>query len=142
MDQIGYCVDSSTWVWCDPIHGISYMDCPSVVGTDCYRQSSTGPAGSCACGAVDTNGVCSAWGSGAANELHFFCSWSGLLFVDNCRAQTGSTTGLCSTLVTSYGYQTDCFCSACTPYDYNTNSCYSAGSSCEYVAGSNACMCY
>ena len=60
--QTGYCLNGDEWVWCDPIHGLSYMHCPSVVGDACYGLG--GGLGACGCGSIDANGVCGYIGAG------------------------------------------------------------------------------
>ncbi|MFN8544936.1 MAG: hypothetical protein U0807_12150 [Candidatus Binatia bacterium] len=137
VDQYGYCADGNTWVWCDGRHGVTSMNCPGAVGTQCLRDPSNPPWGACGCGAIDMyNGTCGNFGA-SANELHFFCSPKGILFVNNCKAYTGHSTGLCSTLVTAFGHQTMCFCSPCVTYTGGV--CSAAGQSCS--PSGNICTC-
>ncbi len=140
VDQLGYCADANTWVFCDPRHGLVSMNCPQTVGTYCYKGLSTGTWGACGCGAIDSNGVCGSVG-GAATEAHFFCSPAQILFVANCAADSGRSTGFCSTLVTSVGFQTGCFCSACSFVDYSRDVCSAIPPGCSYNSGLNACTC-
>jgi hypothetical protein len=140
VTEIGYCAGDSLWVWCDPYHGLAWMDCYDAVGDRCYAVGQG--VGACGCGPVDANGMCMQFQPSYPNEIHLYCiSAYGVLGVSNCRARTGSPTGLCSTFVTSFGYQTSCMCDECVAHYAYAGVCESLCYGCMYDQQSNASWC-
>ena len=136
VSTIGHCV-GDIWVWCDPSGGpsgsVEYMNCVAQGLPGC---TSVGSSGACACGPIDSNGTC----GGSSNEYHFYClSGYRVLAQDSCR-QYG-TSGFCSTFVTSFGYQTSCYCSACRYWNASSRTCSSLCSGCTYDSSGNYHYC-
>ncbi|WP_163998713.1 hypothetical protein [Pyxidicoccus caerfyrddinensis] len=142
VSQYGYCA-SDTWVRCDAQQGIVAMAC----GAGKCRTIDSAGNGACTCGSIDANGVCaSADGASVPTpKVHFACAESlGILLANNCVASTGSSAGLCSTFVTSFGHQTGCFCNTCSLPAGSNNQCSplcARPSDCRYYAASNTHTC-
>ena len=142
VSQYGYCA-GDTWVRCDAQAGIVAMAC----GAGKCRTIDSAGNGACTCGSIDANGVCaSADGASVPTpKVHFACAESlGILLANNCTASTGSSSGFCSTFVTSFGHQTMCFCNTCSLPVGSNNQCSplcARPSDCRYYAASNAHTC-
>ncbi len=138
VSQYGYC-SGDTWVRCDPHAGLVVLGCGA---GNCKTVTAQGD-GACACGSIDSNGLCMNADGSNGNAVHLYCvTGLGILMADNCVAKTGSGQGHCSTFVTAFGHQTSCLCGAC---QYDTGQgCASLcpGGACSYNAPGNFYTCY
>jgi hypothetical protein len=59
-------------------------------------------------------------------EHWFVCAPNNRTFLENCRTYTGQQTGRCWSYVTSFGFQTGCYCDTCLDYNTSTRQCVNA----------------
>ena len=131
VTEVGHCVGDS-WVFCAGNSGVQALDCVANGLPGCVGDNQ---AGACDCGPVSANGTCS-------NDLslHYFCNEAfGVLAVNHCPTRTGRASGLCSTFVSDFGHQTECFCDECSIYDAFGRQCRAlecgGGGRCRYLQG-------
>ncbi len=124
----GYCVGAQYWLVPDRNRGLTVWDC----GVNQCQPDGAG-GGSCTCGQPGTalpeltfDGFCvpqaNAPAGFADREVLWTC-FGNRTFYDNCKATTGTATGVCQTLVSSFGYRSNCYCAVCTKYDPQTRVC-------------------
>jgi hypothetical protein len=126
----GYCVAARYWVVPDQRRGLQVWDCTA---GQCRPDGNGGASGSCTCGSpgttlpdLGTSGFCvpqSVAPAGFADRELLFTCFAGNTFYDNCKARTGQASGVCQTLVSSFGSQSNCYCDVCTRYEPSTNQC-------------------
>jgi hypothetical protein len=119
-------------MFCDPLHGLAYLPCGS--NSACVNYTNPNISG-CTCGTsgsaypnlkvegICTNGVTA---TPIANEGYLTClSGYNITMHLNCKAQPGvnPNTAFCSTLVSSFGYQSGCYCQTCADYQYSSATC-------------------
>lgn len=148
----GYCLGGRTWVIPDPVRGLLEVDCGA---GQCRLDGQPNNSGSCSCGGSGTafesltnQGTCPSGqtlGNGfGAYEVLLYCS-TGRSIWNNCRAMTGSTSAVCSTWVTSFGWTADCYCGPCQVFDTASQRCEpicSGIGSCGYTPSSSTTYCY
>jgi hypothetical protein len=129
----GYCIGAQYWVVPDQRQGLRVWDCGP---GQCRPDGNGGESGSCTCGGPGTalpqlgfDGVCvsqTVAPPGFADfELLFTCV-AGNIFYDNCKVLTGQESGVCQTLVSSFGSRSNCYCQACQSYDVDLKQCQPA----------------
>lgn len=139
VNSYGYC-SGDTWVRCDAQEGIVAMYC----GPGRCKTLNAQGDGACRCGTIDKNGVCaSADGTASSNAVHFTCLENlDILVANNCVESTGSANGMCSTFVTSFGWQTMCFCGQCSyPANGQCRQLCSSPGACRYNEPGNFHTC-
>ncbi|NTX67636.1 hypothetical protein HUA74_44015 [Myxococcus sp. CA051A] len=140
MSRYGHCA-GDTWIRCDGGRVVT-LGCGS---GQCRTVDAQG-TGACTCGGIGEEGVCAApdGSSSSTPKTHFTCATIlGVLVADNCTEATGNPAGFCSTLVTSFGSSTGCFCAQCSAPGAN-NQCAplcSRPSDCRYYAAGNFHTC-
>ena len=138
VSQYGYCSGDS-WVRCDATAGIVVMPC----GAGQCRTINAQGEGACRCGGVTQSGVCAAADGTQGNTSLFWCATAfDILVATNCKQETGSSAGFCSTFVTSFGWENQCYCNTCSYQLGNTCQPLCSGSStCSYNAPGNFHTC-
>jgi hypothetical protein len=126
----GYCVAGRYWLVPDAQHGLAAWDCAPGA---CRPDGNGGVSGSCTCGTTGSTlpnlgleGFClpqATLPSGYADREVLFTCFAGNLYYDNCKAKTGQSTGVCQTLVSQFGNQSNCYCDVCVRYDLTTRQC-------------------
>ncbi|MEW6434955.1 MAG: hypothetical protein AB1730_25930 [Myxococcota bacterium] len=115
----------------------------------CTPDGSGGNSGSCTCGTPGSSlpglgleGFCvpqSAAPTGFADREVLFTCFAGNVFYDNCKVRTGQANGVCQTLVSSFGNQSNCYCDVCVRYELQSQQCLPACSgslpTCATAAG-------
>jgi hypothetical protein len=136
VTRYGHCIDERTWVRCDSNEGVVQVGCSS----QCATVTADG-IGACTCDGIDANGICGGAKGESGREVHYFCLENlGILVADNCREVTGSSTGLCTTYVSEFGYQTSCQCGPCSIF--LSGRCVAACSGvCRYSSSPNTYTC-
>lgn len=147
----GYCIGGRYWLIPDPVHGLYSTDCG--VG-QCRADGNGGYSGSCTCGAngtalpsLTTSGFCpqgSTWGGGLGPHEAVITCFAGNIYYDNCIGLTGQQTAVCSTFVTQFGNNSNCYCAPCTAYDPQTRTCAPhcpAGFTCHYDPSTSITTC-
>jgi len=61
----------------------------------------------------------------ADREILFTC-FAGNIYYENCKVRTGQANGVCQTLVSQFGHQSNCYCDVCVRYDVQTRQCLPA----------------
>lgn len=126
-----FCVGGRLWVVCDPQWGRQAIDCGP---GQCQPNARAPGTGSCTCGtpsstfpSLNSAGSCAPTGWSTIQREHWFvCAPNGRTFLENCRSFTGQQTGRCWSYVTSFGFQTGCYCDTCLDYNTSTRQCVSA----------------
>jgi hypothetical protein len=126
-----FCVGGRFWVVCDPQWGRQAFDCGA---GQCQPNGRAAGTGSCTCGtpsstfpALSSSGSCAPTGWSTITREHWFvCAPNNRTFLENCRAYTGQQTGRCWSYVTSFGFQTGCYCDTCLDYNTSTRQCVNA----------------
>lgn len=145
VSQYGYCESDTTWVWCDPIHGLAFMDCEAFGVGSCIRLDAT--SGACECGPVPSYGTCIQFEDGPAYEIKLEClnipGVADVLTSTNCRARTGSSRGFCGHQAGYTG--SACYCDKCLSFDAFSESCYDScgiAAECRNPGGENTFACF
>lgn len=129
----GYCVGGRYWMVPDQQHGLQVWDCAPGI---CRPDGNGGLSGSCTCGSPGTGlpslgleGFClpqSGLPAGFADREVLFTCFAGNVYYENCKARTGQVTGVCQTLISSFGNQSNCYCNVCVRYDLGSRQCLPA----------------
>lgn len=101
-------------------------------------------AGACRCGSITEDGVCAAADGSKGKQVLFSClPGYDILTAENCVTETGSSTGFCSSVVTSFGSVTSCYCAACQVDrgTYCSSPCSGGYSACDYNSSTNMHTC-
>lgn len=126
----GYCVNSQYWLIPDAVHGLTGFDCGP---GQCRPDLNGGGSGSCTCGSPGTalpdlsmDGFCltgAVLPTGFADRESMFTCFAGNTYYDNCKAVTGQAAGVCQTLISSFGSQSNCYCNNCVRFDLSSRQC-------------------
>jgi hypothetical protein len=129
----GYCVAGRYWLVPDQRHGLQVFDCAPGA---CRPDGNGGNSGSCTCGTsgstlpnLGLEGFCvpqAAAPPGFADREILFTCFAGNIYYDNCKVRTGQANGVCQTLVSQFGHQSNCYCDVCVRYDVQTRQCLPA----------------